>query len=78
MPVLEKWQKLVRLLIHGEVTHKEIDIFDEKVLLIRTLFCCKELPELKITLEHITTKETTEYVDEGNENLLLQLPHHLL
>ena len=49
----------VPLLIHGEVTDNEIDIFDrEKVFIDQKLdFICKELPELKITLEHITTKE---------------------
>ena len=81
MPVLEKMAKIgMPLLIHGEVTHKEIDIFDrEKVFIEQNLdFICKELPELKITLEHITTKEATEYVDEGNENLFASItPHHL-
>ena len=81
MPVLEKMAKIgMPLLIHGEVTHKEIDIFDrEKVFIDQNLdFICKELPELKITLEHITTKEATEYVGEGNENLFASItPHHL-
>ena len=41
-------------------------------------FICKELPELKITLEHITTKEATIYVNEGNKNLVATItPHHL-
>ena len=68
------------LLIHGEVTHKDVDIFDrEKVFLDKNLdFICKELPELKITLEHITTKEATEYVKDANENLAASItPHHL-
>ena len=77
MPVLETMSEIgMPLLIHGEVTDKEIDIFDrEKVFIDQKLdFICKELPELKITLEHITTKEATVYVNEGNKNLVRLLP----
>ncbi len=81
MPVLEKMTKVgMPLLIHGEVTNKEVDIFDrEKAFIDQKLdFICKELPELKITLEHITTKEAVEYVYGGNENLVASItPHHL-
>ena len=50
MPVLETMAEIgMPLLIHGEVTDKEIDIFDrEKVFIDQKLdFICKELPELK-------------------------------
>jgi len=81
MPVLEMMAEIgMPLLIHGEVTDKEIDIFDrEKVFIDEKLdFICKELPDLKITLEHITTKEGTEYVKDGNKNLVASItPHHL-
>ena len=81
MPVLETMSEIgMPLLIHGEVTDKEIDIFDrEKVFIDQKLdFICKELPELKITLEHITTKEATTYVNEANKNLVATItPHHL-
>ena len=81
MPVLETMAKIgMPLLIHGEVTDSNIDIFDrEKVFIDEKLdFICKELPKLKITLEHITTKEATEYVKEGNKNLAASItPHHL-
>ena len=81
MPVLETMAKIgMPLLIHGEVTDKEIDIFDrERVFIEKKLdFICKELPELKITLEHITTKDATLYVKEGNKNLAASItPHHL-
>ena len=81
MSILETMAEIgMPLLIHGEVTDKEIDIFDrEKVFIDKKLdFICKELPELKITLEHITTKEATKYVNEGNENLAASItPHHL-
>ncbi len=81
MPILEVMAQIgMPLLIHGEVTDKEIDIFDrEKVFIEKKLdFICKELPELKITLEHITTKEATEYIKQSNKNLAASItPHHL-
>ena len=81
MPVLETMAEIgMPLLIHGEVTDPNIDIFDrEKVFIDEKLdFICKELPKLKITLEHITTKEATQYVKESNKNLAASItPHHL-
>ena len=81
MPTLETMAKIgMPLLIHGEVTHNEVDIFDrEKVFINQNLdFICKELPELKITLEHITTEDATMYVNQGNQNLAASItPHHL-
>jgi dihydroorotase len=81
MPVLETMAEIgMPLLIHGEVTDKEIDIFDrEKIFIDKKLdFICKEIPNLKITLEHITTKDATEYVKEGNIKLAASItPHHL-
>ncbi len=81
MPVLEAMSKIgMPLLIHGEVTDKEVDIFDrEKVFIDKKLdFICKKLPELKITLEHITTKDAKVYVNEANANLGASItPHHL-
>jgi len=81
MPVLEIMSEIgMPLLIHGEVTNNEIDIFDrEKIFIEQNLdFICNELPELKITLEHITTKEAKIYVNEANKNLVASItPHHL-
>ena len=81
MPILETMSKIeMPLLIHGEVTNKEIDIFDREKKFVDTIlhFICKELPDLKITLEHITTKEAAVYVNEGNRNLVASItPHHL-
>ena len=71
----------VPLLIHGEVTDSDIDIFDrEAVFIERTLEpLLKEFPELKIVLEHITTAEATQFVSEGPENLAATITaHHLL
>lgn len=81
LPILETMAETgIPLLIHGEVTDKNVDIFDrEKVFIDEKLsFICKILPELKITLEHITTKEATEFVEGGNKNLAASItPHHL-
>ena len=81
MPVLETMAEIgMPLLIHGEVTDSNIDIFDrEKVFIEKILdFICREIPNLKITLEHITTKDATLYVKEGNKNLAASItPHHL-
>ena len=81
MPVLEVMAEIgMPLLIHGEVTDKEVDIFDrEKVFIDQKLdFICKELPELTITLEHITTRDAVCYIEEANKNLAASItPHHL-
>jgi dihydroorotase len=81
MPLLECMSEIgMPLLIHGEVTDENIDIFDREKIFIDTVldFICKELPELKITLEHITTKDATSYVKESGKNLSATItPHHL-
>ena len=81
MPILETMSDIgMPLLIHGEVTNQEIDIFDREKKFIDTAlhFICTKLPDLKITVEHITTKEASLYVKEGNRNLVASItPHHL-
>ena len=81
MPVLEIMSEIgMPLLIHGEVTDKEIDIFDREKVFIDTIldFICKELPDLKITLEHITTRDATLFVKNSNKNIVASItPHHL-
>lgn len=81
MPVLETMAEIgMPLLIHGEVTDPNIDIFDrEKVFIDKKLdFICREIPSLKITLEHITTQDAISYVKETKENLSASItPHHL-
>ncbi len=81
MRLLEKMALIgMPLLIHGEITDKNVDIFDrEKEFIDRKLdFICRNIPDLKITLEHITTKEATLYVSESKNNLAATItPHHL-
>ena len=82
MSLLETMNKIgMPLLIHGEVVNNEVDIFDrEKIFIEKKLdFICQKLPELKITLEHITTKNAVDYINEGNKNLAASItPHHLI
>jgi len=81
-PALEQMQKEgMPLLIHGEVTDNDIDIFDrEKVFIDRTLTrIVKDFPDLKIVLEHITTKEAVDFISESEINIAATItPHHLL
>ncbi len=79
---LEKMQELgIPLLIHGEVTDPEIDIFDrEKAFLEMTLGPLVErFPDLKVVLEHITTRDAVQYVEVTGPNIGATITaHHLL
>ena len=81
-PVFEAMQKFAMpLLIHGEVTDYDVDIFDrEKVFIDRTLRpLVKQFPNLKIVLEHITTADAVEFVLSCGENVAATITaHHLL
>jgi dihydroorotase len=69
------------LLVHGEVTHHDIDIFDrEKVFLEQQLTqIVTDFPDLKVVLEHITTKDAVEFVERCNNNVAATITvHHLL
>ncbi|MGK0290108.1 MAG: dihydroorotase [bacterium] len=71
----------VPLLIHGEVTSPEIDIFDrEKVFIEQHLTKITEtFPKLKIVLEHITTRDAVDFVMAANNNVVATITaHHLL
>ncbi|HEY1433089.1 MAG TPA: dihydroorotase [Stellaceae bacterium] len=81
-PALERMAELgMPLLIHGEVTDPEVDVFDrEAVFLDRVLDPMRRrLPELRIVLEHITTEEAVDYVAAGGPNLAATITaHHLV
>ena len=82
MPSLEVMAKRgIPLLIHGEVTDGEIDIFDREQRFIDTVLAPlrAQLPELKVVLEHITTANAVEFVSEQNSNVAATITvHHLL
>ena len=68
------------LLVHGEVTDRSIDIFDrEAVFLDRTLGpLMQRLPDLKVVLEHITTKDSVDFVSEHPTMGATITVHHLM
>ena len=69
------------LLVHGEVTDAEIDLFDrESVFIERSLGpLVKRFPKLKIVVEHATTHEAVAFVERSPENVAATLTaHHLL
>jgi dihydroorotase len=71
----------VLLLVHGEVTDPEVDIFDrEAVFIERHLVALRrDFPALKIVLEHITTREGAQYVAEAGPLTAATItPQHLL
>ncbi|MGX5913111.1 dihydroorotase [Aliidiomarina sp. Khilg15.8] len=71
----------VPLLVHGEVTDPEVDIFDrEKVFIDRYLTPLHQAhPDLKLVLEHITTSDAVDFVLASNANVAATItPQHLL
>jgi dihydroorotase len=79
--VLERMQVIdMPLLIHGEVTDHDIDIFDrERVFIERTLEpLVRDFPALRIVFEHITTKEAADFVAASGANIAATItPQHL-
>ncbi|MBC7991639.1 MAG: dihydroorotase [Rhizobacter sp.] len=69
------------LLVHGEVTSPDIDLFDREKVFIDTQLIPlrRDFPELKIVFEHITTREAAQYVAEaGAHTAATVTAHHLL
>jgi dihydroorotase len=69
------------LLVHGEVTSPEIDLFDREAVFIEQQLkpLRRDFPELKIVFEHITTKEAAQYVMDSDQYTGATITaHHLL
>jgi dihydroorotase len=81
-PTLEAMQRQgLLLLVHGEVTSPDIDLFDREAVFIETQLMPlrRDFPELKIVFEHITTQEAAQYVAGGDRFIGATLTaHHLL
>ncbi|WWP01516.1 MAG: dihydroorotase [Candidatus Dasytiphilus stammeri] len=81
-PILEEMQTFgMPLLIHGEISNAQVDIFDREVIFIEKVLepLRQKFPELKIILEHISTKEAAQYVLEGNRYIAATItPQHLM
>jgi dihydroorotase len=69
------------LLVHGEVTDGEIDVFDREAVFIERVMqpLRRDFPELKVVFEHITTKEAAQYVAASDRFTAATVTaHHLL
>lgn len=81
MPALEQMARIgMPLLIHGEVTDSHVDIFDREAVFIEQTLSklVRDLPELRIVFEHITTADAVAFVDAGSDNIAATItPQHL-
>jgi dihydroorotase len=71
----------LKLLVHGEVTSADIDLFDREAVFIEQVFqpLRRDFPELKIVFEHITTREAAQYVAQSDACTAATITaHHLL
>ena len=81
-PVLDCMARLgMPLLIHGEVTDPEVDVFDREAVFIDRVLdpLRRRLPDLRIVLEHVTTEEAVDYVSSAGPSLAATITaHHLV
>ena len=80
--VLEKMAEIgLPLCIHGEVTRHDVDIFDREKVFLDTVLdpLRRDIPELKVTLEHVTTGDGIDYVREASGDIAATITtHHLM
>jgi len=81
MPVLERMADIGMVLcVHGEVTDPEIDVFDREAVFIDRALAplLRELPELRVVFEHVTTQEAVQFVEAAGDNVAATItPQHL-
>ncbi|UZD92272.1 dihydroorotase [Cognatishimia activa] len=81
-PTLEKMAEIgLPLCVHGEVTNHDVDIFDREAVFIDCVLdpIRKANPDLKVIMEHITTKDGVDYAKSGGDNLGATITtHHLI
>ena len=79
---LEKMEELgMPLLVHGEVTDPEVDVFDREPVFLEEVLgpLVERFPGLKVVLEHITTREAVHFVEVTGANVAATITaHHLL
>lgn len=80
-PALERMQAIgMPLLVHGEVTDHDVDIFDREAVFIERILAplLRDMPELKVVFEHITTEEAVAFVDSAGAHVGATItPQHL-
>jgi dihydroorotase len=81
-PLLEAMQRIgMPLLIHGEVTDPDIDIFDREKIFVERSFTrlLRNFPALKMVFEHVTTAEGVDFVNAAGPNIAATVtPQHLV
>ena len=80
-PVLERMEAIgMPLLVHGEVTDAHVDIFDREARFLDELLepLVQRFSELKVVVEHATTKESVEFVRAHDKTGCTITPQHLL
>ena len=81
-PVFEAMaERGLKLLVHGEVTDPQVDIFDREAAFLGTYLTdiVKSFPSLQVVLEHISTQASVRFVEEGPKNIAATItPQHLL
>ena len=81
-PILETMEQVdMPLLIHGEVTDSECDIFDREKLFIESSLndIVKHFPNLRVVVEHATTEEAVDFVLSASDKVAATItPQHLL
>ncbi|KAI4308627.1 hypothetical protein L6164_031683 [Bauhinia variegata] len=82
-PVLQEMvEQNIPLLVHGEVTDPNVDIFDREKVFIETILepLVQRLPSLKVVMEHITTKDAVSFVNSCKEGFVAATvtPQHLI
>ncbi len=81
-PALEAMQRIgMPLLVHGEVTDPDVDIFDREAVFIERVLAglVRDFPALKIVFEHITTAEAVAFVEAAPSTVAATVtPHHLV
>ena len=81
-PVLERMQAIGMVLcVHGEVTDPDVDVFDREAVFIERVLepLTRDLPELKIVFEHITTQDAAQFVADADASIGATVtPQHLI
>uniref|UniRef100_A0A7S0S3P0 Dihydroorotase, mitochondrial n=1 Tax=Chlamydomonas leiostraca TaxID=1034604 RepID=A0A7S0S3P0_9CHLO len=82
VPTLEAMAALgVPLLVHGEVTDSDVDMFDREAVFIqkKLIPILEKVPKLRVVMEHITTKDAAEFVASAPANVAATVtPQHML
>ena len=71
----------ILLLVHGEVTSPEVDMFDREAVFIETVLepLLAQVPGLRVVLEHITTEQAVKFVASAPDNVAATVtPQHML